>query len=215
MYLSIPWYVWLIWLVILAASETSYVPQERLRLPPCRHSGSFSIKTGNLPHPLGYTRSQIKSLLYISFSLCNSSCRSVCFCIPKWLLEQQQATLQDKWGQAQCNFHINHSVSSLGWGEGERERGRNGTIQGEGERQRLKVWKQMLLLLHTYSSYYWNKPFQTEGKVMHREAQSQNSDQPTDRATRCLTDRQSLKLFQNLNRLLHVGADWVQLSFRS
>lgn len=120
MYLSIPWYVWLIWLVILAASETSYVPQERLRLPPRRHSGSFSIKTGNLPHPLGYTRSQIKSLLYISFSLCNSSCRSVCFCIPKWLLEQQQATLQDKWGQAQCNFHINHSVSSLGWGEGEK-----------------------------------------------------------------------------------------------
>lgn len=201
MYLSIPWYVWLIWLVILAASETSYVPQERLRLPPRRHSGSFSIKTGNLPHPLGYTRSQIKSLLYISFSLCNSSCRSVCFCIPKWLLEQQQATLQDKWGQAQCNFHINHSVSSLGWGEGERER--------------LKVRKQMLLLLHTYSSYYWNKPFQTKGQVMHRGAQSENSDWPTDRATRCLTDRQSLKPFQNLNCLSHVGADWVQLSFRS
>ena len=74
-----------------------------------RHRGCFSIKTGNLHHPLGYTGSQIKSLQYIPFAPCNSSHKSVHrFCIPKWLLEQQQAVVQDKWGQTHFNFHINH-----------------------------------------------------------------------------------------------------------
>lgn len=69
----------------------------------------FPIKTESFPHLLSYEGSEIKSLLYIPFARCNSNYKSVHrFCIAERLLEQQQATLQDKWRQVHCNFHINH-----------------------------------------------------------------------------------------------------------
>ena len=116
-----------------AASGSPYVPLEITAVTALFtvHAGCFfsPIKSGSRPHPVGCAVSPIESLQYISLLLSTTAAHKSVhrFCIPKWLLEQQQATVQDKWGQAHCNFHINH-----GWRQG-LNLGRN---RGRGKKER-------------------------------------------------------------------------------
>lgn len=114
-----------------AASGSPYVPLEILQLQLC------SRCTPVVFFPLNQEAililccavSPIESLQYISLLLSTTAAHKSVhrFCIPKWLLEQQQAIVQDKWGQAHCNFHINH-----GWHQG-LNLGRN---RGRGKKER-------------------------------------------------------------------------------
>lgn len=84
-----------------AASGSPYVPLEITAVTAlfAVHTGCFfPIKSGSRPHPVGCAVSPIESLQYISLLLSTTAAHKSVhrFCIPKWLLEQQQAIVQDK-----------------------------------------------------------------------------------------------------------------------
>lgn len=141
--------IWLIWLVAPLLGLLVCLSKYQSCSHVCRCGGCFSIKKhGKRPHPLGSAGSQIKSALYTPtapqtaaplftylfiflLTTKESTNHFIVFCLPKRLSEQPHAAARDKWGQAHCNFHINHGLwRAGGWGgfklggkEGQRDRG--------------------------------------------------------------------------------------------